>query len=83
MTALKEDNSDGMDSKVEPINTHDGSVLNGDMTTSTDHLQRNLGNRQVQLIAIGGSIGTASFVSIGTGLYKGNFTRQNKIHRGC
>ncbi|KAH7169981.1 amino acid permease/ SLC12A domain-containing protein [Dactylonectria macrodidyma] len=71
MSSSKEDNSDAMDSKVEPINTHDGSVLYGDITPSTDHLQRNLGNRQVQLIAIGGSIGTASFVSIGTGLYKG------------
>lgn len=34
-------------------------------------LQRRLGNRQIQLIAIGGSIGTATFVSIGTGLYQG------------
>jgi amino acid transporter len=30
-----------------------------------------LGNRQVQLIAIGGSIGTATFVSIANGLVKG------------
>jgi amino acid transporter len=34
-------------------------------------LQRHLGNRQVQLIAIGGSIGTATFVSIANGLIKG------------
>jgi len=34
-------------------------------------LQRRLGNRQIQLIAIGGSIGTALFVSIGGGLNKG------------
>ncbi|OAL52228.1 AAT family amino acid transporter [Pyrenochaeta sp. DS3sAY3a] len=33
-------------------------------------LQRHLGNRQVQLIAIGGSIGTAIFVSIGGTLAK-------------
>ncbi|PPJ56923.1 hypothetical protein CBER1_02261 [Cercospora berteroae] len=38
---------------------------------NADQLQRHLGNRQIQLIAIGGSIGTALFVSIGTGLYKG------------
>jgi amino acid transporter len=34
-------------------------------------LQRHLGNRQVQLIAIRGSIGTATFVSIANGLIKG------------
>jgi len=38
---------------------------------SADQLQRHLGNRQLQLIAIGGSIGTATFVSIGNGLIKG------------
>ncbi|KAK9236679.1 amino acid permease/ SLC12A domain-containing protein [Lipomyces kononenkoae] len=36
-----------------------------------DQLHRLLGNRQIQLIAIGGSIGTALFVTIGNGLYKG------------
>ncbi|KAK1145252.1 hypothetical protein N8T08_004405 [Aspergillus melleus] len=35
------------------------------------NLQRRLGNRQVQLLAIGGSIGTALFVSIGNGLAAG------------
>ncbi|KAF4556837.1 Amino acid permease-like protein 29 [Elsinoe fawcettii] len=35
---------------------------------NVDHLQRRLGNRQIQLIAIGGSIGTGLFVSIGSGL---------------
>ncbi|KAL4929928.1 amino acid permease/ SLC12A domain-containing protein [Aspergillus undulatus] len=34
-------------------------------------LHRRLENRQIQLIAIGGSIGTAVFVSIGAGLAKG------------
>lgn len=38
---------------------------------NADQLQRHLANRQIQLIAIGGSIGTALFVSIGTGLYHG------------
>ncbi|KAK4541662.1 hypothetical protein LTR36_007806 [Oleoguttula mirabilis] len=38
---------------------------------NVDQLQRRLGNRQIQLIAIGGSIGTALFVSIGTGLARG------------
>lgn len=36
-----------------------------------DALQRHLGNRQIQMIAIGGSIGTALFVSIGNGLMDG------------
>jgi yeast amino acid transporter len=35
---------------------------------NADGLQRRLNNRQIQLIAIGGSIGTALFVSIGNGL---------------
>lgn len=35
------------------------------------HLQRNLSGRQLQMIAIGGSIGTALFVSIGYGLIEG------------
>lgn len=38
---------------------------------NADGLQRRLDNRQIQLIAIGGSIGTALFVSIGGGLAKG------------
>ncbi|KAL9086685.1 MAG: hypothetical protein Q9165_007004 [Trypethelium subeluteriae] len=36
-----------------------------------DSLHRRLGNRQIQLIAIGGSIGTAVFVSIADGLAAG------------
>ncbi|KAL4794099.1 amino acid permease/ SLC12A domain-containing protein [Aspergillus venezuelensis] len=38
---------------------------------NADHLQRRLGNRHIQLIAIGGSIGTGLFINIGTGLAKG------------
>lgn len=37
----------------------------------TEGLQRRLNNRQVQLLAIGGSIGTALFVTIGNGLAAG------------
>lgn len=44
-----------------------GEIVNGNV----DGLQRKLANRQIQLIAIGGSIGTALFVSIGSGLYRG------------
>ncbi|EOO02509.1 putative general amino acid permease agp2 protein [Phaeoacremonium minimum UCRPA7] len=38
---------------------------------NTDGLHRRLNNRQIQLIAIGGSIGTALFISIGSGLASG------------
>ena len=41
------------------------------MMENADQLHRRLNNRQIQLIAIGGSIGTALFVSIGGGLAKG------------
>ena len=46
-------------------------VMQGVVTDNADQLQRHLDNRQIQLIAIGGSIGTALFVSIGGGLYHG------------
>lgn len=52
--------------------TADGiDVQDGFVVSNADQLQRHLANRQIQLIAIGGSIGTALFVSIGTGLYNG------------
>lgn len=55
------------------LKVSDGShdVPEGLMADNADNLQRHLGNRQIQLIAIGGSIGTALFISIGTGLYNG------------
>lgn len=45
-------------------------VQHGETRDNADELQRHLGNRQIQLIAIGGSIGTALFVSIGGALNK-------------
>jgi len=39
-------------------------VLEGEVSDNADGLQRHLANRQIQLIAIGGSIGTALFVSL-------------------
>lgn len=54
---------------VKSEGPHD--VQEGLMADNADNLQRHLGNRQIQLIAIGGSIGTALFVSIGSGLYHG------------
>lgn len=47
-----------------------GDIQRGEVTDNSDDLQRHLGNRQIQLIAIGGSIGTALFVSIGGALNK-------------
>ena len=44
--------------------------LNDTSFTSTQ-LKRHLGNRQIQLIAVGGSVGTALFISIGNGLIYG------------
>lgn len=40
-----------------------GDVQEGEVSDNADGLQRHLANRQIQLIAIGGSIGTALFVS--------------------
>jgi yeast amino acid transporter len=48
-----------------------GSIDDELPSDNADHLQRRLGNRQIQLIAIGGSIGTAVFVSINSGLARG------------
>ncbi|KAK8138006.1 General amino acid permease AGP2 [Apiospora sp. TS-2023a] len=49
-------------------NVHQGLI---EVADNADHLQRHLGNRQIQLIAVGGTIGTALFVSIGGGLMQG------------
>lgn len=56
---------------LSPSETHRESVHIGNITESDDQLKRHLGNRQIQLIAIGGSIGTATFVSISNGLVAG------------
>ena len=59
----KASDSDG----YEPTN----DIQEGMISDNADDLQRHLANRQIQLIAIGGSIGTALFVTIGQGLYYG------------
>jgi amino acid transporter len=46
-------------------NGGDHDIQHGTVTDNADDLQRHLGNRQIQLIAIGGSIGTALFVNKG------------------
>jgi amino acid transporter len=48
-----------------------GDLATGHTADNADGLHRLLNNRQIQLVAIGGSIGTALFVSIGGGLAKG------------
>lgn len=58
----------GADSSNESQDDQHGA---GIVLENTDQLKRHLGNRQIQLIAIGGSIGTATFVSITSGLTKG------------
>lgn len=67
---------DRADSNTEPLpdfhhNSTSADIQDGYVVSNADQLQRHLANRQIQLIAIGGSIGTALFVSIGTGLYYG------------
>lgn len=61
-----------VDQDVDQVNiqNHD-NIQQGLVSDNADQLQRRLGNRQIQLIAIGGSIGTALFVSIGGGLARG------------
>ena len=57
-----------VDDRVDSTESQeDGGIV----TDNVDGLKRRLGNRQIQLIAIGGSIGTALFVSIGGALNKG------------
>ncbi|KAE8133613.1 amino acid permease/ SLC12A domain-containing protein [Aspergillus pseudotamarii] len=53
------------DPQLVDANVQDGQI------DSTEGLQRRLENRHIQLIAIGGSIGTALFVTIGNGLAAG------------
>lgn len=70
MDALTEKPKHGTsDIEASPVR-HSGDPV-GEVTGNSDGLQRHLGNRQIQLLAIGGSIGTALFVSIGQGLYNG------------
>ncbi|KAH8652045.1 AAT family amino acid transporter [Xylariales sp. PMI_506] len=67
--------SAGHSPKIEGYGPESKSVGDIDVqqgvAENADQLQRRLDNRQIQLIAIGGSIGTALFVSIGTGLAAG------------
>lgn len=58
------------DEKAVP--TYDTAASeDGLIIENVDDLKRRLSGRQIQMITIGGSIGTALFVSIGSGLVQG------------
>ncbi|KAF7185288.1 General amino acid permease AGP2 [Pseudocercospora fuligena] len=63
---------------VKKANVDDGHELTnivtcqeGEVTAAADNLHRRMTNRQLQILAIGGAIGTALFVSIGNALATG------------
>ncbi|KAM0349746.1 hypothetical protein ACHAPU_003575 [Fusarium lateritium] len=64
-----EETSSAPDYSIEK--TYSNNTITQSTVTSTSQLQRNLGNRQIQLMAIGGSVGSAVFVTIGVGLVYG------------
>ncbi|RSL75633.1 hypothetical protein CEP51_010690 [Fusarium floridanum] len=57
-----------LEKKVTTVDNED--VQYGQVQDDNGGLHRRVGNRQIQLFAIGGSIGTGLFVSIGGGLFK-------------
>lgn len=67
-SAVVGDNSDDSE-KVPAYDVSDGD--SGIIIGNVSDLKRNLSGRHIQMITIGGSIGTALFVSIGTGLVNG------------
>ena len=71
MASFKEKSDDSNGTDIHRSKTQSESIGVGDISENVDQLKRHLGNRQIQLIAIGGSIGTATFVSISTGLANG------------
>ncbi|KAF7556452.1 hypothetical protein G7Z17_g1444 [Cylindrodendrum hubeiense] len=72
--ASDEKKSSGLEASrsVEASSIRDGDGMQMEHTMAdSGGLHRRLGNRQIQLIAAGGSIGTALFISIGGALAKG------------
>jgi yeast amino acid transporter len=70
MESLKELKEDILH-PVNTVNTVNTEVQAGSIRENNDHLHRRLSNRQLQILAIGGAVGTALFVSIGNGLAAG------------
>ncbi|KXH66375.1 hypothetical protein CSAL01_07258 [Colletotrichum salicis] len=68
---MKESHAEKHPSSGDAMTAELGSIRNVDSEDKMGHLHRRLNNRQIQLIAAGGSIGTALFISIGGGLAKG------------
>lgn len=68
---MKESHTEKHPSSGDAMTAELGSIRNVDSEDKMGHLHRRLNNRQIQLIAAGGSIGTALFISIGGGLAKG------------
>lgn len=64
-TKTEKPTSQHVDAPSSPSDVQQGTL------NDTHGLQRRLANRQIQLVAIGGSIGTALFVTIGEALHKG------------
>ncbi|GJC89459.1 general amino acid permease AGP2 [Colletotrichum liriopes] len=62
-------NEKGITGSISNTNADSASIFVD--RDNADQLRRHLTNRHIQLIAIGGSIGTALFISIGTGLERG------------
>ncbi|KNG82475.1 putative amino acid transporter, partial [Aspergillus nomiae NRRL 13137] len=71
--AVTEDKYEAKDYEQDGLNHNKDDWNEGAVSqaNSVGGLHRRLGNRQIQLVAIGGSIGTGLFIAIGTGLYKG------------
>jgi len=57
--------------KPEQVAIINGNQVDSDAPVSYDHTHRKLKSRHVQLIGIGGTIGTGLYVAIGLGLLKG------------
>jgi yeast amino acid transporter len=67
--AMMEETTYPKDKVTSSDETHD--VSSGELLNDNHGLKRHLSNRKIQMIAIGGSIGTAMFVSIGSALTTG------------
>ncbi|KAF0318521.1 hypothetical protein GQ607_014198 [Colletotrichum asianum] len=63
--------SEPMSKVPEKLDEQQTDIANGDFGSENEALRRHLSPRQVQFFAIGGSIGTALFISIGFGLLHG------------
>ncbi|KAF0315550.1 general amino acid permease agp2, partial [Colletotrichum asianum] len=73
MSTAPADSESKLSAKMTELKKDSGAseVGSGEIIHNPEHLQRLLTPRQVQFVAIGGSIGTALFVSIGYGLMRG------------